>query len=154
MYTSRQQTEQLLDAGFDFDSSDMMVVAGRGKDPFKEWNPIPKTTENCKKYEGKDMMPAWSDEALSILLPINIKDPNTMVTDGISGEDIPLRFEFSIKKRIIPGRGKFFFVSYSDSTGMHAPYAAYLSRSLTQALVDMVIEIMCKQEKNIINYEW
>lgn len=153
MYTSREQTKHLIDSGIDPKSADMMVVASRGKDPFKAWNPIPKSIENCKKYEGKDYMPVWSDEALIDILPREIINPDVTVDDRISGKEINLRYELNIKKRIIPGRGKFNLVCYTDPTGgpMHV---AYLSPSLTDALVLMTVEVMCNREKDIINYVW
>ena len=153
MYTTKEQSIKLIDAGIEINSADMMVVAAKGKDPFKTWNPIPKSLENLKKYEGKDMMPSWSDEALILLLPKAIKDPNTIVTDN-TGMQVPLRYEFAIGKRTIPARGKFFYVSYSDLGNEHLPHAGFLAKNLTTALVDAIIEILCKQESNIINYEW
>lgn len=153
MYTTIKQTEQLIDFGISVDSADMMVIAGRGKDPFANWNPIAKTPENCKKYLGKDFMPVWSDEALINLLPREIIDPNTVADDHLTGEKVNLRYDLNIKKRIIPGRGKFNFVSYNDPTG-GPTHAAFLSASLTEALVLMAVEIMCNREKNLANYVW
>lgn len=153
MYTSRKQTEHLIDSGINPESADMMVIAGRGKDPFANWNPIAKTPENCKKYLGKDFMPAWSDEALINILPREVIDPDRVVDDHFTGEEVNIRYDLNIKKRIIPGRGKFNLVSYNDPTGgpMHA---AYLSPSLTEALVLMTVEMMCNREKNLTNYVW
>lgn len=153
MYTTRKQTEHLIDSGIDPKSADMMVIAGRGKDPFKVWNPISKSIENCRKYEGKDYMPVWSDEALIDILPREVIDPDTVIDDRLTGEEISLRYDLNIKKRIIPGRGKFNLVSYNDPTGgpMHV---AYLSPSLTEALVLMVVEMLHNKEKNLVNYVW
>lgn len=153
MYTSRKQTEHLIDSGIDIESADMMVVAGRGKDPFANWNPIAKSTNNCKKYLGKDFMPAWSDEALINILPREIINPDITVDDKLSGKEINLRYDFTIKKRIITEKGKFNLVCYTDPTG-GPMYIAYLSPSLTEALVLMIVEVMCNRKKNIKNYIW
>jgi hypothetical protein len=155
MYTSREQSKYLIDAGIDPKSADMMVVAGRGKDPFKAWNPISKSIENCRKYEGKDYMPVWSDEALIDMLPREITNPKVMTHDEITGKDINLRYELNIKKRIIPGRGKFNLVCYTDPTdGSMCVDMAYLSPKLTDALIIAVVEILCHREKDVVNYVW
>lgn len=152
--TTEKQIKDLIDNGIEIDSADMMVVASRGKNPFKDWKPIPRTIENCKKYEGKDMMPVWSDDALIKLLPDRIKDPDIIMNDKISGMEMPLKYEFQIGKRNIPGRGKFYYLSYSDLNKEHLPFAGYLNKNFTQVLVDAVIDILCKHENDIINYEW
>lgn len=153
MYTSEEQTKKLIDAGIKPDSADMMVVAGRGKNPFKDWNPIPRTPENCKKYEGKDMMPVWSDECLINMLPTCIVDRDTPSYDALSGSVVDTRYEIRIQFKIIPGRGRMYMVGYLDPSG-NPPKSCYLSSSLTTALVDIVIKLLCTDEANIVNYEW
>lgn len=143
MYTTRKQAEKLLASNIDPESADMMVIAGKGKDPFKNWNPIPKTIENCKKYLGKDCMPAWSDDALCQILPAEIKN---------SGED-GYRYEFRIVKRQISGRGVFVFAAYFDREGGPC-YSGFLSPSMTNALVLLTVDVMYNKEANIINYKW
>lgn len=142
MYTTEEQSKALIDAGISVDSADLMVIAGRGKEPFKNWSPVKRTVEICKKYEGKDFMPCWSADALWNILPARIKKENSET-----------RYELRIVKRDIPGRGKFSLVIYTDPED--GPfYAACLNTSLTQALANMVIEVLCNRENNLINYEW
>ena len=136
MYTSKSQSEFLLEQGILENSADMVCFAGKSKtDPYKNWNPVPITGEARKKMATADYIPVWSETALFNLLPLRI-----------SGNDL------HIMKKVIPGRGVMTCVGYfNPETAMLVH--GFLNTSLIDALVGAVKAFICG-EHNFAEYDY